>query len=79
MTVGVEVGRIVEEVGEVGVAARKRMRRGQALVLEENQGITFKHISLEKVYKYDLINILVQQDNYFIDLNIFDMSIILFF
>ena len=38
MTVGVEVGRIVEEVGEVGVAARKRMRRGQVLVLEENPG-----------------------------------------
>lgn len=38
MTVGVEVGRIVEEVGVVEVAVRRRMRRGQVLVLEENQG-----------------------------------------
>ncbi len=51
MTVGVGVGRIVEEVGEVGVAARKRMRRGQVLVLGGNLGNTFKYISLERVYK----------------------------
>ena len=49
MTVVVEVGRIVGEVGVVGVAVRKRMRRGQVLVLEGNQGNTVKNIFLGRV------------------------------
>ncbi len=44
MTVGVEVGRTLGEGVEVGVAVRRRMRRSQVLVLEENQGNNYKNI-----------------------------------
>lgn len=43
MIVGVEVGRIVREGAVVGVAVRRRMRRGLVLELEENQDLIVVH------------------------------------